>query len=198
MAFTVEDGTGLAAANAYLSVADFKTHHDDRGGDYSAHADTAIEQGIVQATDYINKRFGRRFRGDKGTYAQGLEWPRVSAYTDEDYTFTGVPAPLQMATAEYALIALRLARDLAPIPEPSFGIIDPTDGSVTPGGGQVVEKAEEVGPIKDTTKWAPGGATGGPMVGTGNMSQQIPAYPQADLWIEEVIDSYTSRGLYRG
>ena len=197
MAFTVEDGTGLEAANAYLSLVDFKAHHDDRGVDYSAHDDTAIEQGIVQATDYIDKRFGRRFRGDKGTYAQGLEWPRVDAYTDEDYTFRDVPPQLEKATAEYAMIALQLARDLAPIPEPSFGIVDPVTGEVTAGGGQVSEKTEEVGPIKDSTKWNTG-ATNSPMVGTGNMSQQIPAYPQADLWIEEIIDSYTSRGLYRG
>ena len=197
MAFLVEDGNGLAAANAYLSVADFKTHHDDRGGDYSAYTDPNIEAGIVQASDYIDKRFGRRFRGDKSTYAQGLEWPRVSAYTDEDYTFRDVPAPLQKATAEYALIVLQLARDLAPIPQPGFSIVDPVTGEVTIGGGQVSEKAEEVGPIKESTKWNTG-PTNSPMVGTGNMSQQIPEYPQADLWIEEIIDSYTSRRLYRG
>ena len=147
MAFTVEDGTGLNAANAYLALADFKTHHDDRGSDYSDFDDTAIEQGIVQATDYIDKRFGRRFRGCKSTYAQGLEWPRVDAYTDEDYTLRDVPVPLEKATAEYALIALRLARDLAPIPQPGFSIVDPVTGEVDEGGGQVSEKKEVVGPI---------------------------------------------------
>ena len=55
-----------------------------------------------------------------------------------------------------------------------------------------------MGPIEDTTEWADGGATGRPMTGSGSaMTQQIPAYPQADLWIEEIIDSYTSREVHR-
>ena len=199
MAFTVEDGTGLAAANAYLSIADFQAHHADRGIDVTAMTDPEIQAAVVKSTDYIDKRFGRRFRGYKTTQAQGLEWPRVDAYTDDDYLFDGVPRPLEKATAEYAWIVHQLSRDLAPMPTPGFSILDPADGSVTSeGSGQVIEKTEKVDVIEETTKWATGNSSGKPMVGTGNLSQQIPEYPQADLWIEELIEGYTSRELGRG
>ena len=199
MAFQVEDGTGLADATAYMSVADFKEYHDDRGGDYSDHDDPAIQVGIVQATDYVDKRFGRRYRGCRSTQAQALEWPRVDAYNDEDQAFDDVPRPLTKAIAEYAMIVLQMDRNLAPIPTPGFSITDPDTGeSSGEGSGQIIEKSEEVGPIKETTKWASGNSSGKPMVGTGNLSQSIPEYPQADLWIEEIIDSYVSRDVSRG
>ena len=134
MAFTVEDGTGLEAANAYLALQAYKDHHEDRGRDDATdgtYSDAEIQGAIVQASDYVDKRFGRRYRGDKSSYAQGLEWPRVDAYTDEDYSFRGVPKPLEKAIAEYARLVLQLGRDLAPVPDPGFGIIDPESGDVS-------------------------------------------------------------------
>ena len=197
--FTVEDGTGLSTANAYLSVADFKDHHTGRGNTSATdgtYGDTEIEAGIVRATDYVDKRFGRRFRGDKSYQTQELEWPRLDAYTDEDHELTGVPRQLEKAIAEYALITLQLARPLDPIPVPEFGILDPSTGEVTSeGGGKVIEKTEKVGPIEDTTKW---GDTNRPMTGTGNATQNIPEYPQADLWLEEITEPYGVRSLARG
>lgn len=199
MAFVVEDGSGLELANAYETLEEFKEHHDDRGVDYSAFTDPQIQVGLVKAADYVDKRFGRRFRGCKLSRVQGLEWPRTSAYTDDDYLFSGVPVVLKKAIAEYAMIVLQLGRDLAPMPAPDFGIQDPATGEVSnDSSGKIIEKIEEVGPIKESTTYAEGNSTGKPMVGTGNLSQQIPEYPQADLWIEELITSYTSRELSRG
>lgn len=200
MAFTLEDGSGVEGANAYITVTEFKTHHDDRGQDYTgAEDDDAIEVAIVLATDYADKRFGRRFRGWRQDRQQGLEWPRTDAFTDDDYLLTGIPAALKKAISEYALLVIQLGRNLAPAAPPDFGVLDPATGEVVNNSsGRVVQRTEKVGPIEDSTRYADGNSSGRPMVGTGNLVQRIPDYPQADLWMEELITSYTDRGLYRG
>lgn len=197
MAFQVEDGSGLSDANSYLALADFRAHHLDRGLDLSGEADADLQAALVQATDYIDKRFGRRFRGWRRSRSQALEWPRTDAYDDDDYTFPDVPVQLQKATAEYALLAFQLGRNLAPVPGTDFSIVDPTTGSVTTTpSGMMTSKSEEVGPIKESTAYSEANR---PMVSTGNpLTQRIPEYPQADLWIEELIVSSSSGMIARG
>jgi hypothetical protein len=201
MAFVVEDGTRKTDATAYLSVADFKTHHADRNvtvaGD-GTYSDGEIQGGIVQATDYIDKRFGRRFRGWRSTAAQALEWPRTDAFDDDDYLISGVPQQLTKATAEYALIALQLG-PLAPIPGNEFPVIDPATGEASTSAGTVLKKSKEVvGPIEETKEYAAATESNRPMVSTGNQIQRIPEYPQADLWIEELTRSTLNRTVLRG
>lgn len=199
MAFTVETGVGLAAANAYMTEAEYRAYHADRGNEVTAQTQAQVETAIVRATDYVDKRFGRRFRGEKLSSEQALEWPRSSAYTDEDFLINGVPALLKRAIAEYALLSIYLGRNLAPVPAPDFGILDPVTGEVTNvSSGKIIEKSEEVGPIKESTKFAQGGQTGRPMIGTGNLTQSVPEYPQADMWLEELLQPYGQRELTRG
>lgn len=64
MAFVVEDGTGIASANAYITVQQFKDYHADRGNTLTGGSGDQ-QKAIVKATDYIDKRFGRRFKGTK-------------------------------------------------------------------------------------------------------------------------------------
>lgn len=198
MAFTIEDGSGVPGANAYISDTYFTTFHTDRGVD-AGFPVAEINQHIIRASDYVDKRFGRRFRGFRRTSAQGLEWPRLDAFTDDDYTFSGVPDQMEKAIAEYTLISLNLDRNLAPMPTPDFAHQDPETGDVTnESAGMITQKSEEVGPVKESTAYADGNSTGKPMTGTGNTTQKIPEYPQADLWIEEIIDPYNQRSLARG
>ena len=202
MAFVVEDGTRKSDANAYLSVEQFEDHHIDRGvasiveGDY---IDSEKQAAIVNATDYIDKRFGRRFRGWRSTAAQALEWPRTDAYDDDDYLLQDVPNQLIKAGAEYALIVLQLGRNLAPIPGTSFPITDPNTGTTDSSAStSVTRSTEKVGPIEDTKEYGSATDSNRPMVSTGNTIQNIPEYPQADLWIEELTVSSISRSVVRG
>jgi hypothetical protein len=185
-----------------MTVAEFKAHHDDRGGDYGTSVfadDTAIEVAIVQASDYVDKRFGRRFRGCRNSSAQGLEWPRIDAWSDDDHALSGVPDAMKKAIAEYTMLVGQLGRNLAPTPPPNFPVQDPADGTISQqGSGPVTRKTEKVGPIEDTTEYATPAETGKPSAGTGNLTQNIPEYPQADLWIEEIIEPYSNRRVYRG
>lgn len=164
--FTVENGTGLAAANAYAAVETFEDHHTGRGRDYSAYADADVQVALVRATDYMDKRFSRRWRGDKGSGSQALCWPRSNAYDNAGHLLTGLPPQLVRAVCEYAWLALTLGTELAPVPSRTAGRIT----------------AEQVGPIR--TEY---GAGTQPMVSTGNMLQNLPEYPEADLWVEELL-----------
>lgn len=66
MAFITEDGSGTKGATAYGTVDQFKAYHADRGNDISAIADPAgIQQALIAAADYIDTRWGPKFKGRK-------------------------------------------------------------------------------------------------------------------------------------
>lgn len=183
MAFTVEDGTVVAGANAYMTVDQYRTHHTDRGRAAlvtdTGQGDDAVQAAIVQATDYVDKRFGRRFRGDRRTSTQELEWPRTDAWTDDGYTMDDIPKALLRAVAEYAWLQILLSEDLAPLPDGTSGVVN--------------EVTQKVGPITDSKKYAER-----PMVSSGNLVQSVKEYPQADMWIEELIVNSLSSEFERG
>ena len=207
MAFVVEDGSGNPLSNAYLAVADFKTHHDDRGRSYAAFTDTQIQQGIVKATDYVDKRFGKQFRGVRRSHDQGLEWPRLSAYDNDGFLLQGsdeVPRLLAKAIAEYALIVLQLLnQELLPIPARPFAVLDPATETVSGGqAGQVIRNREKVGPL-ETEQWYSDMSrfTNGSAMGVRSSiidDLNIPDYPRADLWLEELIRPSMNITLLRG
>ncbi len=154
MVLIVQDNTGsVPGANAYISVQDFKSYHDDRGQSYNGHTDAQIEAAIVRATDYIDQRFvfvGKKRLGRDQT----TEWPRTDAWDRDRYYITDIPPEVKEACAEYALRAL--AVELNPDPE--------RDAS----GAAVLSKSESVGPISQSVTFA-GGAV-----------FQMPKYPAAD------------------
>jgi hypothetical protein len=197
MAFVAEDGTGLSNATSYVTVDEFKDHHTDRGrfttGDYT---DTEIQNACVNATEYVDKRWGRRFRGYRSTRAQALEWPRLDAIDDDDYTLPERPKQLLKATSEYALVILKLERDLAPPPVPGFNFLDTETNEETTGkAGPATRVKEVVGPIEEETEYAESSRK--VVTSTGNIIQHIPEYPEADLWMEELITSTLSRDMFR-
>jgi len=188
--FTVEDGTGLSTANAYISLAFANDHHSGRGNVAWAGVSSKKQQAIVRATDYIDKRFGSRFVGVRRNSSQALEWPRLDAFDQDEFLLMGpfdnVPRQLQKACAEYALIALTLIlgvdADLAPNTGTQSGDISST--SVT------------VGPISESFTFARSSSSrsGQSSVVSDSM---IPEYPTADLWIEELLKSTTTRRIKR-
>jgi hypothetical protein len=203
MAFTVETGAGVSGANSYITVLQFQDHHGDRGTDVSGYTSTQIEQAAVRATDYIDKRFGAKFRGYKESKSQGLEWPRLSAFDNDDFLLDDVPDQLTKAACEYTLIALQLG-PLLPLPARPFSTIDPATGEVVDGAsGQVLKKEEEVGPLRTSVEYAdtsnlltrkkPGGSSS-----TLTTDFNLPEYPVADEWLQELIKVGFAVSLYRG
>ena len=213
MAFTLETGTGIAGANAYVDVAYVDTHHLDRGN--SAWDDfTTVEkqQSIIRGTEYIDKRFGIKFRGVRVSKEQGLEWPRLSAFDADGFLLSGVddlPRQIEKAAAEYALRAAicgTLAPD-PPLPVPKQDLTDSTgtrpDQAET---GQLTRKREKVGPLEEDKWFETTSQVLGRNMGVGATGVKsslvndflIPEYPEADLWLEELLRSSMSTMLARG
>jgi hypothetical protein len=140
MAFTPEDGTGLADANAYVAVADVDTYFSERGvAAWAAATNDQKEAAIYRATDYIEARFGQRFMGIKLTTTQALAFPRDKLYDLEGTQIEGIPLPFKKAVFEYAYRAL--TGDLWNEPYRS------------PKGRIVVERTQ-VGPIEEDVRYA--------------------------------------------
>lgn len=103
--FTVEDGTGLAAATSYVSVADA----DDilivnihAYSSWNALTTTQKEYLLAWASRYLDAHAD--WYGTKTVETSGLRWPRTGV-TDRDgiaLSSTAIPKQLKVATAEMA------------------------------------------------------------------------------------------------
>lgn len=182
MAFVVEDGTGLANSNSYESVANSLIYHADRGNvAWAALSEDEQKAALIRASDYADKRFGRRFRGYRRSKSQAKEWPRLDAFDDDDFLLNGIdddlPRQLIKAVNEYALRA-------------STSVLAPDN--VDTGLNSLKEK---VGPIEtEKTRSGSKTASGSSLVS----AESIPDYPEADLWMEELLKPSGSRTLRRG
>jgi hypothetical protein len=134
MAFTVQTDNGVANANAYITVQEFKDYHDDRGNSYSGMADPDIQKAIIKATDYLDQRF--TFVGDQASVDQRTQWPRYDAIDASDNDRWGIPTEIKEACAEYALIANSTTLN----PTPTIG-------------SNIKSKREKVGPIEEETEY---------------------------------------------
>ena len=179
MAFVPEDGTGLSNSNSYVSEAFADAYFTDRGNASWAAASSGDKQtALVRGTDYVDKLFGPKFRGFKQSQAQALEWPRIGALDNDDYLLNSpsdaIPRSLQKATCEYAVRAL--GTTLAP-DNSNVGV------NIT---------RNKVGPIETEQELQTSG-------GTGVVSpSSLPDYPEAALWMQELLKTKVNRQIRRG
>lgn len=171
MAFTVEDGTGLASANAYISVAEARAYWADVGTVFPQPDSVATPQfpitmqmAIVAATRYMETRYKNRYKGFKEFPAtedpvfagQGLSWPRTDVCDREGFPVTGVPQGIKNACAEY--MSRVFQAPLAPDPEGQSNVI-----------------REKIGPLE--TEFVPGSLP------------KFKPYPTADALVAEFLIS---------
>ena len=212
MAFLVETGTGIPNANAYDTVVNIDTHHADRGAtDWTNFATTEKQQAIIRASDFIDKRFGRRFVGVRSTKGQGLEWPRLSAFDQDGFLLSDVdaiPRQLTKAVAEYALRAA-VCGVLSPDPPLPVPKQDPADMANRPDQaetGQLTRHREKVGPLEEDNWFETTSQVIARSLAAGATSVKsslvndflIPEYPEADMWLEELLRSSMNIMLARG
>lgn len=160
MSLVVEDGTVVADANSYCSVAFADSYFADRGVVEWTGTNAKKEEALIRATDYIESKYSVRFKGNPETDDQSLSWPRLNVNYDGI-----IPIPLRKATAEYALRAL--TTKLAPDP-----VIDETNR-------MIASKSEKVGPISETTTYATSG--------TGSAGMIFRPYPAADSLLRGLV-----------
>jgi hypothetical protein len=127
MALVVEDGTGLANAESYLSVDDATVYHTKFGNAGWTGEVPVLERALRRATQYLDAEY--RYKGCKLNTTQALQWPRDSS-TMSCLGLTWPVAKLQQACAELALRAL--------------------SGSLYTDQSDAAVKSESIGPISVT------------------------------------------------
>lgn len=137
MALIKEDGTNVPNANSYEDVAGLKAYFLERGFTFSG-TDSAIEAQLVQATDFVDLMYYKRFPGNMQFDDQTLQFPR-------DTWLDSIPDALRFATSEFARVAIN---------DPLF--FSPT---LDDSGKRIIRKKEQVGPIIEETVFSDGGGT---------------------------------------
>lgn len=128
----VENGTNIANANSYLSVANFKIYADAHGLSYAGKTDDQIGSALIRATAWIDATYRARWPGVRTYSTQTLQWPRkegiyvygtfypntyLTTVTDAEgviIAINAIPSVLVSATAEAAYREVVTPGSLAP------------------------------------------------------------------------------------
>ena len=199
MAFTVEDGTGVTGANAYVSLSEANTYFTDRNRtEWTATTvtDSAKQAALVRATDHIERRFAHRFKGQKASESNALSWPREGVTLNNGQTIEDneMPDQLKRACMEYARLALDRTE------------LDPVATEVgTDQTGRVQGKVttRKVGSLQETTDEryedlsirARYAQEFGDKKPSSNVVSEasLQEYPAADLFLEQLIFPFDAR-----
>ena len=110
MAITVEDGSVVASANSFVTVAEVTARAALVGADDWAAGDpTDQEKAVVVAAYYLLTRYRTRWKGQITIVTQTLSWPRAGAWDElgADIANNVVPQCVKDAQCELAIQALR-------------------------------------------------------------------------------------------
>lgn len=144
MALEVEEGSGKAEAETYISVEDADDYidrwHDST--DWGELESSEKERALRRATRYVDSH---RFRGWKSYHEQALAWPRagVGWVDGREVLTTDIPQAIKSATIEAALRDAQ-GEDLMPDHD----------------GATVESEERSVGPLSKRTSYATPKATG--------------------------------------
>ena len=163
MPLNVATDAGLADANAYLA---------ERGdADWVGLSEAHKQRLLIQASDYMDRRWGRLLVGVRLTDAQRLEWPRAGF---------GVPKDVVEACIEYAHYATA-----------GHLFIEYGDaGSVRTGesataGQRVTRTREKIGPIDTEVVYASGATVR--QTARGDLAAVAGRYPNADALMQRYV-----------
>ena len=102
MAITLEDGTGIALADSFATVAELTTFATARGLTIGA-TDAANEILLRKAADYLDG-MESRFKGFRATTTQRLVYPRMGVWLyREELGATEIPDALKNAQCQLAV-----------------------------------------------------------------------------------------------
>jgi hypothetical protein len=118
MALIVEDGSVVAGAESYGSVAEADAYFTSIGISTWTGTVPVKEAALRKATAYIDTKYGQRLKGYRKSTSQVLRWPRVMV-EDDDVSWgsavylsdTTIPTNIKRATFEAALRSLTAPLD---------------------------------------------------------------------------------------
>jgi hypothetical protein len=178
---TKEDGTGLVNANVYADLADADQYleNSDRKTAWRGSSSKERNAALIQGADYLDQTYRRRYKGERFSSTQRLEWPRVKVFDELGNPLDplagvagSVPEEVGNASIEYAFEAA-----IAPLaPTPQF---DDT-------GRQILSIREKVDVLETATSYQDGK---GPA--------KFKPFPRAELvirrWLNRAIGGLTAR-----
>ena len=103
MALIVEDGTGVASSNSYDSVANAQAYFDLKGT-----VITITDESMINATQYLDLRFGLQYNGNKTGADQSLSFPRSSFTDGEGFVRSAATIHKELKQATYEAAKLFL------------------------------------------------------------------------------------------
>jgi len=161
MALIVEDGSVVANAESYISVANADTYIASylNSSTWTAQSTASKERFLRRATQYVDNRYGPDFSGDRVDSDQVLDWPRANA-SIEGYLFESDAIPQQLKDA-VCEVATKL----------NDGVLLTTDSE----DGNIESEMVQVGPIKVDTEY----------VGT---KEPLSVFPDVDLIIAPLLN----------
>ena len=140
MALTIEDGSNVANAESFISVADAEAYFISFDKDTSAWSilTTASKEGKLRsAGQYINNKYS--FQGVQTNSDQLMIWPRNGVLIEGVYPVDADSVPTDVANAQ-ALLALE-------------SLTNPLHTTLTAQDGNVKLSADAVGPLKSTVEY---------------------------------------------
>jgi len=118
VALTVEDGTVVAGAEAYDTIANVSTYAGKIGdATWDALATDALrEEAARRATRYMEAKWRLRWKGNKTVETQVLSWPRYNVTDEDEFVVDSdiVPQGVKEAFAEACILAGDTSVDLQP------------------------------------------------------------------------------------
>ena len=183
MAITLvkEDGTGLVDANIYADLpdADQYLENSDRKTAWRAFSSKERSAALIQGADYLDQTFRRRYKGQRFSSEQRLEWPRIQVFDELGNPLDpaagvvdSIPEEIGNASIEYAFEAA--AKPLAPTPQ-----FDDT-------GMVIISKREKVDVLEESTQYK---SSSGP--------RRFLPFPRAELvirrWLRRAVGGLTVR-----
>lgn len=111
MTLIVEDGSGLANAESYISVAGADARHVALGNAAWTGTDADKEAALSRATQFMLQAYRSRWAGLRAHRLQALCWPRVSVCVD-GYSVDSDIVPTEVANACADLAVRALTEDL--------------------------------------------------------------------------------------
>lgn len=138
MTLIVEDGTGVAGAESYISAAAAATYHANYGNTAWASLDPTVQEiSLRLAAQYMTSIFRDRWAGVRRFSSQGLDWPRYDV-------------PMKDAPAGYGSYPAFWPIDQVPLivaqANAEYGLRSATAGPLLPDLDQQIV-LERIGPI---------------------------------------------------
>ncbi len=198
MALVVEDGTGLANADSYLSLADATAYLLRQGkftlaettGNVNNNAAYPLLQEVHmwKAAQYVDFLCQGKAVGIKVSGTQALVWPRRKVARDGRWE-DGSPAPVVPDNVKWAQAE---AAELSASGEPLLNVSDQNSTS-SGAAGQLILEREEIGPLVEERRYSSTASTTSSVENT-----QVKIHRQVEALLEVFFANQWFSSVVRG